>query len=508
MSWRPEENAPLQVISLTPTPLDEMNIEREQDILWPCLAFSISIPQKKKNNLDIFEETVLRLSQLEPGGTAAIAELTCLELDLVFFIQNRLHHLGLLDERHFISIKGSALMDDWENPPPGDDEYVTATVFMDQFSRKLLSYLHTSRLEYSKVVSHEGTLVSFFRKPADDRPVRARLIRYQAAERKTPPRADEIIRAVKNYSQSFQRWALRRPPTALAPPSIPGAEAVTVHPMPESVHLHCQVLRQKGHSGFSVTDGYGLGFSDDFARYLKGKEWSWLDELKKAVDLETPAAYMKYTYPRITLKMRYVEGYGKKMEISPEITPADRREIAGGLYAALERAFGECYARYLVPEWEKVFASQDYADNEKVLRELAAKIGFSVPSDRLAPGQASILQVKPGAIRRVARGRVMLPPLLALLIAGASKFDRHPFHDLAAYDRDFLDFLRRLKRWRDPDEPDEEKPGQDPAEFKMDSAELGAHIGKVREILRFLLPSIGPELEHARRHALAPGREK
>lgn len=45
MSAKPKDHRP-KIISF-PTVLDGVNIAARQSILWPCHAFSISIPQKK-----------------------------------------------------------------------------------------------------------------------------------------------------------------------------------------------------------------------------------------------------------------------------------------------------------------------------------------------------------------------------------------------------------------------------------------------------------------------------
>ena len=72
------------------TILDGLNIAARQDILWPCHAFKISIPQPKKSRLNVFEEMVLKLTAFESGDTGNIAQLMCMEQELVAFIQKLL----------------------------------------------------------------------------------------------------------------------------------------------------------------------------------------------------------------------------------------------------------------------------------------------------------------------------------------------------------------------------------------------------------------------------------
>ena len=67
MSVKPRDHRP-KVISFR-TALDGLNIAARQSVLWPCHAFNISIPQKKKSGLNVFEETVLKITEIESGDT-------------------------------------------------------------------------------------------------------------------------------------------------------------------------------------------------------------------------------------------------------------------------------------------------------------------------------------------------------------------------------------------------------------------------------------------------------
>ncbi len=106
--------------------------------------------KRKKSGLNVFEETVLKITEIESGDTETIAQLTCLEKELVAFIQSRLNQLGLLNDRYELSQQGQALLNEWQNKSDGDLEYTVATVFVDLLYGKLLPYVSTKQLSYKK----------------------------------------------------------------------------------------------------------------------------------------------------------------------------------------------------------------------------------------------------------------------------------------------------------------------------------------------------------------------
>ena len=265
------------------TALDGLNIAARQSVLWPCHAFNISIPQKKKSSLNVFEETVLRITEIESGDTEKIALLTCLEKELVAFIQNRLNQLGLLNDRYELSEHGQELLNEWQNKSDGNLEYTVATVFVDLLSGKLLPYVSTEQLSYKKIsrIGDNG-FIDFLINPTNEKSrVSARQIRpSKDSFWKAVPDSNDIIRAIREFKKKYKRHALLNQGVGQYPPPVPMAEAISLHENPELVYLHCDVLIQIGNSDLLVTDGCGFGFSESFANYLTSQDWQWVIDLK------------------------------------------------------------------------------------------------------------------------------------------------------------------------------------------------------------------------------------
>lgn len=461
MSVKPRDHRP-KVISLR-TPLDGLNIAARQSVLWPCHAFNISIPQKKKSGLNVFEVTVLKITEIESGDTEKIALLTCLKKELVAFIQNRLNQLDLLNDRYDLSEQGRELLNEWQNKSDGNLEYTVATVFVDLLSGKLLPYVHVGALQQEKIISIDGQFITVeVGSTGKSKSVRCRKITLDKDSFwKTVPDSNGIIRAIRDFKKKYKRYALLNQDADQYPPPVPMAEAISLHENPELVYLHCNVLIQIGNSDLLVTDGCGFGFSESFANYLTSQDWQWVTNLKQrgvidrignAEELDNQPSRKSFKCAEISSRIETSKSALQKinnLEVNSTYYESDyRQEIENGiknLYAALEWSLRQVVAENQVSEWELVFSASTFRDNEKLLIEFAKKVGFAVNDNNLC-----ILQVKPGAIRQIENGKVELQPLLALAIAGANSNASHPIHHLAQSHSGFLTHALRLKKYRDP----------------------------------------------------------
>ena len=446
------------------TALDGLNIAARQSVLWPCHAFNISIPQKKKSGLNVFEETVLKITEIESSDTEKIALLTCLEKELVAFIQDRLNQLGLLNDRYELSEHGQELLNEWQNKSDGNLEYTVATVFVDLLSGKLLPYVSTEQLSYKKIsrISDKG-FIDFLINPTNEKSrVSARQIRpAKGSFWKAVPDSNDIIRAIKEFKKKYKRHALLSQGVDQYPPPVPMAEAISLHENPELVYLHCNVLIQIGNSDLLVTDGCGFGFSESFANYLTAQDWKWVTNLKQqgivgkiggAEGSGNRSMRKSFKYAEISRKIVNSKSALRKiknLEINSTYYESDcRQEVENGiknLYAALEWSLRQVVTENPVSEWEQVFSANNFRDNEKLIVGFAKKVGFAVDDNN-----RSLLQVKSGAIRQIENGKVELQPLLALAIAGANSKANHPVHRLAQNHAGFLAHALRLKKYRDP----------------------------------------------------------
>ena len=505
MSAKPKDHRP-KVVSFH-TALDGLNIAARQHVLWPCHAFNISIPQKKKTGLNVFEEVILKITEIESGDTEKIALLSCLEKELVVFIQNRLKQLGLLDNRYELSECGQELLNEWKNKSDGNLEYTVATVFVDLLSGKLLPYVSTEQLSYKKIsrIGDNG-IIDFLVNPTDEKSmVRARQIYPEKNSFwEKVPDSNDIIRAIREFKKKYRRHVLlsRGVDQDQYPPIAPLDNVISLHENPELVYLHCNVLIQSGNPDLLVTDGCGLGFSESFANYLTSQNWTWVTDLKErgvvgkignAGGSDGRSSKKSFKYAEISKRIdesRSALQKIKNLEINSTYYESDyRQKIEDGiknLYAALEWSLRQVVANNPVSEWEQVFSVRNFQENEKLLMGFAKKVGFTVNKENL-----SLLQVKPGAIRQIENGKVELQPLLALAIAGANSNANHPVHRLAQNHSDFLSHVLRMKKYRDPIEHGRTE------ELEVDENTLQELIETTVPMIISLVPDVAEDLGEA-----------
>jgi len=461
MSVIPKDHRP-KVISFR-TALDGLNIAARQSVLWPCHAFNIYIPQKKKSGLNVFEETVLRITEIESGDTEKIALLTCLEKELVAFIQNRLNQLGLLNDRYELSDDGKKILESWRNKAEASVEYAAGTGFVDLHTGKILPFINMGSLKNEKIKSIDDNFITVeIGSTGKSTTHRCRLIRpSQNSYWKAVPDSNDIIRAIRGFNKRYKRYALLNHSVDQYPPSVPKAEAISLHENPELIYLHCEALIQVGNSDLLVTDGCGIGFSESFTNYLTSQDWQWVTNLKTLGVVDSfgnskvsnnQSSRKSFRYPEISKRIERSKSSLEKIKnLTVNNTNYERdyrQEIENGiknLYTALEWSLRQVVAENPVSEWEYIFSGSNFRDNERLLIGFAKKIGFSV-NDK----NQSLLQVKAGAIRQIENGKVEFQPLLALAIAGAISNACHSIHRLAQNHSGFLSHALGLKKYRDP----------------------------------------------------------
>jgi hypothetical protein len=461
----------------------------KRDILWPCHAFGVTFPGKKERRYNVFEEAVLKLTAIEPGGTAKIAERTCLGEELVAFIQNRLLHLGFLSERYELSDEGKALLKELEEDEGANLEHMAATVFVDIHSGKILPYITTSELEYERVDSFGGRHVRF----SLDTTGRSREIvafRIAPTEKsflKKVPAPHEVGRVIKEYRRRYRKRALLLSMEGEENPlsMVPHAEAITVQSIPELVYLHCKIFVAKGSGQILVSDGFGTGFSEVFAQHLKLHAKELILSLKKGSlvtkfvedpsqfpepdnfeegeadysgaassppDLSPKKPRFLYLYPEVSWRFSEIEKKAERIRNATVRSTGEEASLRGEreriityMYAALEWSLRYLLAQNFPERWEKLFQNSHYRDNAKILSTLAQERGFLLDSR-----SETFLSVKSGAFRRVQNGSVEMQPLVALALIASIGNEAHPIWNLARKHRDFVSFVLRLKDLRDP----------------------------------------------------------
>lgn len=483
--------------------LGGLDIAVERNILWPCYVFTISIPEKKKKGLNIFEETILKLTDIELGDAEQLAETTCLDIEIVMFIQSRLSQLGLISKHFELTQHGKEILCEWEKKSSKDREYISAKIFFDVLSGNVLPYIHVGNLRYERIEKIKGKSHIYFSlgTRGKEKKISARKVPFEEKyPLKTNIDASDVIKAIKECRRIHKRYAILNPKIDRDLPPIPRAEAVSIQDNPELTYVNCKIIIQKGNPEIIVTDGFGYGTSQNFSNYLKKQNWSWLVDLKskgiinevgeKQQSQDNVKSHKSYKYPEVSRRLKNAENDINEIKnLQGTSSKEEKRKekierVITNLYASLEWTLRQVVYDNQVDEWEKIYENQSYKDNEKLLYGFAEKAGLSVTEKN-----KSILQIKPGAIGQIYNGVVELQPLLALAITGINDNNSHPMYALSKFKPNFLSFVKKLKILRDPSEHGNSK------DLKVTFEELQIIFNKLSEIIFTLLPGVSNDLE-------------
>lgn len=133
----------------------------EVNLMWPCMAYTITLPVFRDNRLSIFEETYLKLSNLKYSRLESISYVMSLDIDTVKPLQKKLIDYGYIDSEGNISDSGKKYLEDRLNP----SETVGANIIVEMVSGKLLSAVIPGGVKKYYVRKSDNGKGLFFEKP-------------------------------------------------------------------------------------------------------------------------------------------------------------------------------------------------------------------------------------------------------------------------------------------------------------------------------------------------------
>ena len=441
-----------------------VDIAIQRDILWPCHAFNITVPVQKERDLNIFEETVLKMIDIETSETAKLVELLSLKVELIQFIKSRLVELGLIDERFNLTSDGINLLKKFDEE---EEEYEIVTLFINLVSGKILPVV-IQKLETIKDYELEGTRVNFkIGSSGNAKEIRANKIKdiFEYKSRKVSN--DDVIKTVNTFIRLYNRFSSSLSSKINLPRFVRNMGSIIINQSAEEVYLHCKVLIQKGHSDFLVTDPFGFDFSSQLTKDIQNDDNDkWLKALrakaesKKLKNNESDDSNDEWAnnifaidelkkYWNITRHLKNVEeNYQKSKEKTKDSDNEQKikntqSRMVQSLYEVMESVFKQIEKDY--PSdivYKEMFASQSSKINQEMLEKFAKKVGFNIPK------YGSFLNLQPNMISSLDKGIVRPEVMVALALSKAKEDATHPFHILAKNVPNFLLYIKKLQGYR------------------------------------------------------------
>jgi len=449
-----------------------VNEGANRNVLWPVAVFSISIPVKKEKPLNIFEETIFQLLNQKINDISQLSKEVCMKEDVIKFILNKLCEQNLIDGDNTLTEDGEKLIEQWETE---ESEYKSASIFYDLIGQQLLPTVIYNELKFEQIVELTKYRVRFF----DSRFDRNKSISSGAFLdfRDNPsietPTAKDITKIINFHRKlHFKYIQISEKKDLYLPNYYSKGGAIRIISKPNYYHLYCKVIFQKGSNDFIITDPFGYGFSSSlkksFNEYLsnnkdesdmiiKMQKEAIVKEINKSEINKVATNLTMFTdrinnYPQIRKFITSAENNWKKAIIKPSNSVEEDKHkmyldyALTSLYKSLEWTLKIVVNNYPVENWVELLENQNYKSNGLLISKLANKIGFIIPKE------FSLLRVAPGKFKAFSEGSVELQPLLSLSILGASNDNLHPFNSLVTKNKDWLDMVNQLKRFRDSEQ--------------------------------------------------------
>ncbi len=489
-------HAALPPIISIESPVAGGRISVAEPLLWPCLAVSVPLPVLAGGGLNVFEETALGLAAAGLSTPEAVSDESCIPLELCAFLFKRLAQMKLLGKGGVPTRNGLAVLAG--QAPDGNANEEPATMFMDIATGKVLPFAikGSPRIKRrDRTQSGEG-MDAFYPDPKKPGATISAIVVDEPDHEGAivQPESADLTAALKEYRRRLRTLpiqAVRKagfltgfgiPRKALSPSNC------------EKVLMHCTAVMEEGGTDLLITDGTGLRYDEDRARYAAESEFTWIDGIKrKGIEVaaerkeQSSAPCVSNQDDRWTeldgnvrAALASIRNYRSLLESAQSATVAEaasneQMKITRSLYSALEWAFREAVREYE----QRQAAAGSAVDPKTIVSEfpeddracsdalcaMAAEAGFLISDDCRQ-------------FLRVTRGKAMsvyhdgdekhaeLQPLVAVSLVEASHNQTQPICDLAAQDSGFLKFVSVMKHYRDAASHGDTSRQVDPAELE------------------------------------------
>ena len=416
-----------------------------------CMSYDVQFPVAgvPSRSLDIFEEAVLRTVRLRGASVNGLADILCLDKDLVWFILNRLMEKGRLDNALNLTNKGIRQLN-LRSKQKMEIRQIQGRVFVLKKTGQILPYIHTGEFQSEKVDELTGKrIVLGFGSAGNAKTVAGLRIRntdYEPSQDSRLPN-QQLREAVLRFNRLMILG--NRKQIDLCPGYAIDSSRN------EPVYFHLQAVIQDGNSDeILFSDGFVPNI-DGMLEYTKSYPDAISDIRSRAVRMVVSAdgAETK-SHPVRRRYWEIVRNYDKVQRYLPDkpyedATPDERKEmdknkrqIAIDCYHILETAFLYYLKENPVSEtMMDVLRRQTAAQNGRTVLMMAESLGMRHTSE----AKRLLSHLDGSRISSVfetdtAHMHVCLP----LAIAEAKESPDSRIRILIQKDGGFLRFLQRL----------------------------------------------------------------
>lgn len=440
-----------------PNPFGEI-IGRPRNLAWPVNAYRVTLPKVSDNGdgLNPFERLILKL--IDAGGARdmqILAKETCIPVDLVQCVLLRLRDKAFITEYNEIIQQNR---ENWKSKEENAADYVTALLFRERATGKILPFLHL--LDNNNPLKKSKKEETYIRK-----------IRYDDNYNNFAPKEYDVILALKMMTKRLLTFNVDT--------RLPQAYQIAIASEPENYYLDCPIAIQKSDGEFRIADPFGIGFSlvlENAFNCLLDREHSlsnWLMDWRQR--LSNPMQDKQVEAKKEPFDNETNQGRYPHLVFNLRLWHNKQYRSIQKIYASLEWAlFYACaQGQYDTAVSQLTFTKQ--SEHPVLLHTAAERLGLILPLH-------GFRQVWEGKLHDFLSGKADMSTLLSIALLMAEKDISHPFRRIASKYQDFVIRLFDIKKKRDAQ-------GHGHGKNKILESELPEEIF-MREIVTTLLPSI------------------
>ncbi|MBE0470346.1 MAG: hypothetical protein IBX55_12675 [Methyloprofundus sp.] len=426
-----------------------------QDILWPCLRFSISLQAKADQDLNLFERTLLRL--LGEGGSDLKQLSQQMGLmneegehsSLTEFLSLKLQQLNLITDRLRLTHEGEQLLDKINST---QTKVIGATVYFDLINHCWLPVISRGELPPVNAEQASSGLVEFAQGSVGKAEKVQALPLLSERVSKESPDEREVIEIIKRSRQQNKKL------TASSGRGnhdgfIASSGTISVNPESELVYLHCYAFRVGGANSAYVSDGFRSTIQERFTRAFNSHR-SRENNSSVKVAYEGLLQKSKRTHQRSamqkskSLSRLYQALTEKKAKNAIEQAEYENNfsSFVSKSYYKIEQILAECYAFSKLDSCISKMAT-DQQRNADLAKNIASKLGFELSDGKLVN---NLLKVNKGSVIHLKAEQPVMSPLLFCHLLAARNDEQQPMAKLAKEYPELLISIAQLRRWRNP----------------------------------------------------------
>lgn len=439
-----------------PKPLGEI-FGKPRNLAWPVNAYRVTLPKMSEDGdvLNLFERLILKL--IDAGGAReaeALARDTCIPVDLVECVLLRLQDKAFIDEQNEI-IKQKR--DNWESKEEKPPVFVTALLFRELATGKILPFYH--RLDDNNPL----------KKKEENEWIR--IIPDDACHTNSPLSARDVITALRAMEKRSMAFGYEtRLPTLLQ---------ITIAHEPELYYLDCPIAIQKRDAEFRIADPFGNGFSrileNAFYRLIEqdNRLFKWLQDWKDSLSnprQDKEAAIPKEPYDNDTNCEHY-----PKLVSNLRLRRNTQNRSIEQIYDSIEWALFYACAQRPLDSAVNQLKLTNQSEHSHLLKEAAEEVGMTMRQNGFRP-------VLEGRLYGFCSGEANMETVLSIALVMAKNDTSHPLRRIAAKHQDFIIRIYDIKKKRDAQ-------GHGQGKAQKNEIELPEEAF-MREIVTALLPAI------------------